>query len=308
MQNPSTPGAAPPPLQAPLSYKPHAPMLRAQVEGLATWLIVDTGASDPIFTKSLATHAGVTLQPAEAGTDHAGAPVSTWTSPDALALHLQDRVFHFAQPLIIEGPPVFKESGIGGVLSPQGLDPSAILLLDLRHDQLQLVQAELAELSKTISAQNPDLALLALPRAEATGDGVRLVVVQAALGSASTPIRLLLNSGGSGTEVSPQVLGAGHTPAEPTIGDIGHGMSGAAVQGYLGADQRLVFEQRSLPLTKVLVRDQGPHFDAQLGMSMLRARSSSSAPTPRIQSSGGSSCIKQDQAKPNDRRAPQAPD
>jgi hypothetical protein len=240
-------------------------MLQGWFKNQATWLIVDTGASDPIFTNRLAAEAGMTLLAAEAGTDHAGASVSTWTSPDALALRIGERLFHFERPLVIQGPSQFATSGIGGVLSPQTLDSGALLLLDLRNDQLQLIRGQLQELAQAISEQNSDLTPLSLPRIEGTGDGTRLVVVRAAL--ASQTVRVLLNTGTLDTELSPDVLPQASPQQKRTVG---HGLSGTPVEGQLLDSQKLYFGESEFTLPNVVVRDQGPHYDAQLGMSALK--------------------------------------
>ena len=57
----------------------HSPMIQATVGGIATRLILDTGSTDHVLAKELIDRVGVAAEPAEAGTDHAGAAVPSWS-------------------------------------------------------------------------------------------------------------------------------------------------------------------------------------------------------------------------------------
>src|SRR5687768_7147579 len=57
----------------------HSPMVHVAVKGVTTKLILDTGSTDHVFTMDLAGRAGLDAEPCEPGTDHAGAPVPSWT-------------------------------------------------------------------------------------------------------------------------------------------------------------------------------------------------------------------------------------
>lgn len=259
-------------LDAPLSFvvegaegprEIHTPMVRARVFGVECWLIVDSGATDPVFTRALADEVGASLAPTEPGTDHAGAPVRSWRAQGSWTVAIEGWHREIEAPLVIEGPPPFEGWDIGGFLSPQQLAPHATLMLDLRRQRLLLIDgAPSAELLAPLE----DLELVTLPRQHGTGDAARLLLVEGSLGAA--PLRLMLNTGGRHAEFSPSAL---RLPPDAEEGEaVGKGLSGAAVAGVLRRGETLALGGHSIPLDELLVREQGASYGGQLGMRLLR--------------------------------------
>ena len=118
----------------------HSPMIHATVGGIGTRLILDTGSTDHVLTKELIDRVGMDTEPAEDGTDHAGAAVPSW-SIGALEVRIAEQPFALRDVVAIAGPPPFAAWGVGGFLSPQHLHPTARVLIDLLNDRLVVVES-----------------------------------------------------------------------------------------------------------------------------------------------------------------------
>lgn len=120
----------------------HAPMVEAVVSGVATKLVVDTGASDHVLTMELARRIGLHLEAGEPGTDVTGAKVSSWYASGDVPVSLPGGaggpVDVLRDVVVIDGPPPFARWGIGGIVSPQRLHPSGAVVLDLDRDVLTI--------------------------------------------------------------------------------------------------------------------------------------------------------------------------
>ena len=239
----------------------HSPMVHADVGDVRTKLILDSGASDHVFTMDLVRRAALDTGAGEEGFDHAGVSIPSVTlgrvsitfAGAELAL---DGVFAF------EGPPSFKEEGIGGFLSPQSLHPSAWTVMDLAANELLLVEADLTELRGWLRERCPDFDLLPLERlADETGT---LVVPGAIAPFANVPT--MLNTGSTGTEFAASAVpGLSGVRSEGT----GFGVSGSSVDGDEVRDQVLRIGGRSFPLSVLLVRDPMPPPPGLVGMDVL---------------------------------------
>ena len=244
----------------------HTPLVQARIGDTTTLLIIDSGATEPVFTAALARAIGAKLQPAEPGTDHAGQSVPSWSMTENAILNLGGRALTLDSPVVIEGPAPFERWGIGGFLSPQALHPTATVVIDLRSNLLSLVEGALEDISREVSARHADLSGLSLPRVDVEGDALRLVIVEAAL-KPSAAVRLMLNTGGNEAEIAPYAMSG---PLDGPEGVRGRGLSGAPVMGLTRSDQRLTIGGASIALPEVTVREQSAAYDAQLGMAALR--------------------------------------
>lgn len=259
----------------------HTPMVRATVNGVATLLIIDSGATDHVFTRRLAESIGVTLVETDPGTDHAGMPVASYTTDARLSVGIEDASFFVDAPIVIEGPPPFERWGIGGFLSPQQLAPDALLLLDLEHQRLKLHtdQADAWDgLVREVGRAVPDRPGQLLPRVMGQGDAARLIIVEGRWSEHGPPVRVMLNSGGREAEATPaQVPDAG--AAEE---DTGRGVSGASVRGARAEGRRLLLGRGALDISSLVVREQGDAYDVQLGIEPLTGTILAVHPDPAI--------------------------
>lgn len=240
----------------------HAPLVKVEVGGTATRLIVDTGSTDHVLTMELAERAGLEASPGEPGTDSVGASVPSWTLGEvsvrigALDIRLQNVV-------AIAGPEPFEGWGIGGFLSPQHVHPSAWVVIDLVDGALTFVGGEKADVTAWVADRFPALQMLSLERE--SGDST--VLVRAAI-EPFDPVVTMLDTGGKRTEFAeravPTLLGG--TPTES-----GRGVGGGAAIGSEVNDQVLLrVGKAKLPVPSLLVRKEIGTAQGLVGMDLLR--------------------------------------
>lgn len=252
-------------LEAPITFdvpggSTHAPMVRATVDGLETMLILDTGSTDHILTTELTQRLGLALEPGEPGTDSAGASVASWTVATA-EVRIIDRVFGFRGLVVIDPPVPFPGLGIGGLLSPQHLDPSAYAVLDMVGNRLTLVAGS-EELDPWLADRHPGLRMLTLE--PVAGDGT--VLVRTAI-DPHPPVVTMLDTGAKATTWAADAVPGLATGARQTTG---RGVGGTESFGSAADDQVLIAGGARISLPRLLVGDA--HGDALglVGMDLLR--------------------------------------
>jgi hypothetical protein len=239
----------------------HSPMVRATVGGVATRLILDTGSTDHVLTKDLIDAAGAPAEPAEPGTDHAGASVPSWWV-GKLDVRIGDETLGLREVVAIEGPAPFAAWGVGGFLSPQHLHPAARVLIDLIGDRLVVAAGPLG----SVDAWLIDRCAPALPLVLDRVPGEAVVAVQAAI-EPFAPVTTTLNTGGRATEfASAAVPGLGGTNER----EGGAGVSGAPVIGSDVGPRDLRVEGARIPVANLVVRPHIDGPDALVGMDVLR--------------------------------------
>jgi Aspartyl protease len=252
-------------LEAPITFdvpggSTHAPMVRATVDRLETLLILDTGSTDHILTTELTQRLGLALEPGEPGTDSAGASVASWTTATA-EVRIVDRDFVFRDLVVIDPPGPFPGWGIGGILSPQHLDPSACAVLDMAGNRLTLVAGN-EELGPWLADRYPDLRMLTIQAA--AGDGT--VLVRSAI-DPHPPVTTMLDTGAKATTwAAAAVPGLASGPRQAT----GRGVGGTESFGLAVDHQVLIAGGARISLPRLLVGEA--HGDALglVGMDLLR--------------------------------------
>jgi hypothetical protein len=238
----------------------HAPMVEAEIGGVSTRLVLDTGSDTHLLTAEFAEAAGLAVEPGEAGIDHAGTEIESGTAgtvpvrigEDTLALH---------SVVVIPAPPPFPGWGIGGIVSPQFLHASAWIVLDMADDALVFAETDEPELLDRLVKRHPDWRILTFDRIE---DGT--TVVHAAI-EPHAPIPTLINTGGRSTEFAQSAL-----PGRPraTAERLGGGVSGADVMGArLGAAVLAIGGVR-IPVADLASRDEMDGVQGMVGMDILR--------------------------------------
>ena len=119
----------------------HAPLVAGRVGGLDTRLVLDTGSEVHLLTKELVDRLGLAVEEGEEGTDHSGATMPSWTVED-VGLELDALELTLRDVVAIPAPKPFPGWGIGGILSPQHLHPSAWTVVDLVENELVLVEGD----------------------------------------------------------------------------------------------------------------------------------------------------------------------
>ena len=244
----------------------HSPIVDATIQGVPARLIVDTGSSDTLLTATFAEELGVTLAPEEPGTDHSGASVETFRSNEPVALEIAGMEVALQQVLIIDGPEVFDQWGIAGVVSPQALRQDLSLVVDLRAQRLEWSSEPPEVLLESSRRAHPELQYVSAPRHIGTGDGERLPVIEAAAPPAGR-LSMVLNTGTPRCEFEPGKVP--HLSGGEEV-DQGAGVSGQKVRGFDHEGQALVIAEHRIDLGLVRVREQGEHFEGQVGMDVLR--------------------------------------
>lgn len=241
----------------------HAPMVHATVGGEATRLILDTGSSDHILTVELAGRIGLQAQPGEAGTDSTGASVPSWTLGD-VPIQIHGHGFRLGNVVAIMAPAPFEAGGIGGFISPQHLHPGAWVVLDMGGDRLILLDgnAAEAEVAAWLAAQTPTLNLLRLERAPPDP----VILVQAAI-EPYPDVTALLDSGGKGTEA---MMAAVPGLAGGAVRSIGRGVGGRESFGAEVDGQALRIGGATVPVPRLILRDEMEGRDILVGMTVLR--------------------------------------
>ena len=239
----------------------HPPMVHATVGGVATRLILDTGSTDHVLTKELIDAAGAPAEPAEPGTDHAGALVPSWWVGD-LDVRIDDETFGLRDVVAIEGPAPFAAWGVGGFLSPQHLHPTARVLIDLIGDHLVVAAGPADVVDAWLTARCSPVSPLALDRAP----GETVVAITAAI-EPFAPVTTILNTGGRATEfATAAVPGLGASTAQAG----GAGAGGAPVIGSDAGARVIHVGGARIPVANLVVRPQIDGPPGLVGMDVLR--------------------------------------
>ena len=232
----------------------HAPLVFGRLRGLETRLVLDTGSDVHIITKEVADELGLEVEPGEEGTDHSGATMPSWTVED-LDLELGGTALTLRDVVCIPAPAPFPRGGIGGILSPQHLDPSAWSVIDLISDELLLLDGAGPE-------RSPGLRTLVLERdPEFTS-----VVVPAAI-RPFPEIPTLLNTGGRNTEFSATAVPG---LAARAMERIGGGVSGADVMAARVGEATLVVGGEEVRVEELAVRGSMHDPQGMVGIDVLR--------------------------------------
>ncbi len=174
----------------------HSPMIAGRLGAVETRLVLDTGCDVHLLNKELVDQLGLSVEEGEEGTDHSGATMASWSVED-VELQLGDAAVTLRNVVAIPAPPPFPGRGIGGILSPHHLHPSARAVIDLVADELVLVDGADSGVAAWLTERSPAMTTLALERDEAFPS----VVVRAAI-SPHAEIATMLNTGGRHTEFS----------------------------------------------------------------------------------------------------------
>jgi hypothetical protein len=241
----------------------HAPMIDARIGGVATRLILDTGSDTHVLTIELARAAGLPAVPGDAGTDHAGASIESWTLGKVSA-RIGDLALVLDDAMAITGPAPFEGWGVGGFLSPQQLHPTASAVLDLADDTFVLVDPEgdPDAMATWLADRSPTLTAMSISRVP----GEATPVVNASI-EPFPPVPAMLNTGGRGTEFAAAAV-PGLSGIEPDR--LGHGVGGSAVRGSLVVDRTLRVADATVALSELLVRDRIDSILGLIGMDVLR--------------------------------------
>ncbi len=259
-----------PRIEVPLTYaipdgETHAPMVEATVAGMATRLIVDTGASDHVLTTEFAERARVAMTPGEDGTDAAGNNLLSWLVGRLdVAMGSNDLTLENVQATA--GPPPFSAWGIGGFLSPQNLHPSAAIVLDLAAGRLAVDDEAPDRVADRLVAAHPRLEPVWLERIPDD----TTILVRVAVDSGERVVTLL-DSGARGTSFA-----ASAVPGLTVTGAAGSDTSGRAIGGeqmtapfVLGKSLRVGGAR--LPVDRLFVPPAMPgEIDGLVGMDVLR--------------------------------------
>ena len=233
----------------------------SSVGGIQTRLVLDTGSEVHIVTKELVDRLGLDVEPGEEGVDHSGATMPSWSVED-VELSLGEISLALGDVVSIPAPPPFPNKGIGGILSPQHLHPTAVTVIDLAGDELLLVEVDDDEIAAWLGERSPDLVNLSLERDQAFAS----VVIPAAV-RPFPELPTLLNTGGKRTEFS--------KAAVPGLGDesverLGGGVSGADVLGSSGGAQVIVVAGHDVAVAQLAVREKMHDPQGMVGIDVLR--------------------------------------
>ena len=241
----------------------HAPLVAGSVGGIDTLLVLDTGSDVHILTKELVDELGLDVEEGEEGVDHSGATMPSWSVAD-VPFALGDAELLLREIVSIPAPGPFPPKGIGGILSPQHLHPSAVVVIDLAADELMLVDGDDDddEVAAWLAGRTPGLETLSLERDPAF---TSVVVPAAVRPFAEMPT--LLNTGGKRTEFS--------SAAVPGLGGgsperIGAGVSDADVLGSSGGAQVIAVAGRDVPVEQLAVRETMHDPQGMVGADVLR--------------------------------------
>ena len=244
----------------------HAPVVLATIGAIHTRLVLDTGSDVHLVTRELAEAAGLALAGTDVGTDHAGTELDSWLVGD-VALTLDEATSSAAEIALhdvvaIPAPAAFIERGIGGILSPQRLHPSAFAIIDEVDDELVLLDAEADHVQSWLLDRHPGLAVLVLERAP--GDA-RPIVEASVVPHA--PVAVLVNTGGRHTEFEPSLVPG---LAGGALQRIGVGVSGADVLGAEAGSQVLALGAVRVAVPSLKLRTGMDDPPAMLGQDVIR--------------------------------------
>ena len=254
----------------------HAPVVLATIGAIHTRLVLDTGSDVHLVTRELADAAGLALTGVDVGTDHAGTELDSWLVGD-VALTLDEATSSAAEIALhdvvaIPAPAAFIERGIGGILSPQRLHPSAFAIIDEVDDELVLLDAEADHVQSWLLDRHPGLAVLVLERAP--GDA-RPIVEASVVPHA--PVAVLVNTGGRHTEFEPSLVPG---LAGGALQRIGVGVSGADVLGAEAGSQVLALGAVRVAVPSLKLRTGMDDPPAMLGQDVLRGTVLGVGPDP----------------------------
>lgn len=239
----------------------HAPMVHATIHGRTTKLIVDTGSTDHLLTIELARELGLEATPGEAGTDSTGASVDSWTLGTVTA-EIGEQAFELRDVIAITGPAPFAGFGIGGMLSPQHINPDVWATLDLAGERFRLLDGDEADLTAWLTDRAPTLEMLRLERAA----GDTTILVEAAV-EPHAPVVTMLDTGGKRTQFTKAAVpGAGDGPQAFS----GRGVGGGASVGTELTGQTLLVGGARLPVQSLIVGPEMDGRDGLVGMDVLR--------------------------------------
>ena len=239
----------------------HAPMVHATIQGRATKLIVDTGSTDHLLTIELARELGLKATPGEAGTDSTGASVDSWTLGTVTA-EIGEQAFELRDVIAITGPAPFAGFGIGGMLSPQHINPDAWATLDLVTERFTLLDGNGAEMTAWLTDRAPTLELLRLERAA----GDTTILVRAAV-EPHEPVVTMLDTGGKRTQFTATAV---PSAADGPQVSSGRGVGGGVSVGTELTGQTLLVGGARLPVQSLIVGPEMDGRDGLVGMDVLR--------------------------------------
>ena len=209
----------------------HAPLVHGTVGDRATRFVLDTGSDVHLLTEGLADDLGLEKVPGEEGVDHGGATMPSW-SVGSVGLDLGGTSLTLHDVVVIPAPRPFDSWGVGGILAPQLLHPTAAAVIDLARHELILIDGSDDELEAHLSDRSPDLTLLRLPRDAPVGN----VVVPAAIAGAPE-VPTLVDTGGKRTEASMSTVVGLVAGSSETLG---RGVGGNEFAGASAGRQALV--------------------------------------------------------------------
>ena len=239
----------------------HAPLVAGRLGGLDTLFVLDTGSEVHLFTKELVDRLGLSVADGEEGIDHSGATMPSWTVED-VALQLGEHELTLRNVVAIPAPKPFPGWGIGGILSPQNLQPGAWTIIDLLGDELLLVEGADAAVGGWLEERAPARTTLTLERDEAFSS----VVVSAAI-SPHPDLPTLLNTGGKHTEFSSDAVPGVEGPASERLGG---GVSGADVLGAKVGEATLIVAGHEVTVPSLAVRASMHDPQGIVGIDVLR--------------------------------------
>ena len=240
----------------------HAPLVVGRVGGLETRLVLDTGSEVHLLTKELVDRLELSVEDGEEGTDHSGATMPSWTVED-VGLRLGEHELTLRDVVAIPAPKPFPGWGIGGILSPQHLHPSAWTVVDLVEDELLLVEGGDAAVAAWLEERAPARTTLTLER-----DVVFPSVVVPAAISPHPELPTMLNTGGRHTEFSSDAVPGLLDGA--TAERLGGGVSGVDVVGAKVGGATLVVAGHDLAVASLAVRAAMHEPQGLVGMDVLR--------------------------------------
>ena len=239
-----------------------APAVAGTVGGVETLFALDTGSDVHILTKELVDRLGLEVEEGEEGHDHSGATMPSWSVED-LVLAMGGLDVGLRDIVSIPAPKPFPGLGIGGILSPQHLHPTAVTVVDLLHDELLLVEADAEELVSWLQERSPGLSPLSLERDRSFGT----VVVRGIAVRTHAELSTLLNSGGKRTEFSRAAV-PGLAGGEEVR--LGAGVSGADFGGSAAGEQILDVAGHEVHVAELMVREVMHDPEGMIGMDVLR--------------------------------------
>lgn len=254
----------------------HAPVVLATIGAIHTRLVLDTGSDVHLLTRETAEAAGLALTGADVGTDHAGTELESWLVGDVRlsldeATPAEARV-ELHDVVSIPAPAAFIERGIGGILSPQRLHPTAFAIIDEVDDELGVLDADAEGIRGWILDRHPAIEVLALERAP----GDARPIVEAAI-EPHQAVPVLVNTGGRHTEFEPSTVPG---LAGGALERIGVGVSGADVLGAEAGRQVLALGGVRVAVPSLKLRTGMADPPAMLGQDIIRGTVVAVGPDP----------------------------